>query len=186
MRYALAILLMTVHLFNIGGYRLFFNHLERNADLHMVQRLDNDEYDEADLIQMKVALSTPYNENQQRFERYDGAVSVNGVQYNYVKRRIANDTLYVLCIPNMDRMKLNNAKDQFFTMVNDLIQQNNKSEHPVKPQHQLLKSETNEYQPVENDIAFIQMEIFKVKYFLLSSSMPDLIWQDSPFQPPRC
>ena len=43
----------------------------------------------------------------------------------YVKRKVVNDTLYVMCIPNTKKMHLQSAKDDFFKISNDLIQNNN-------------------------------------------------------------
>jgi len=46
-------------------------------------------------------------------------VEFNGTHYNYVKRKISNDTLYILCQPNYSKTKLVNEKTNYAGAVND-------------------------------------------------------------------
>jgi hypothetical protein len=83
--------------------------------------LDDNRYDESQLITVKVPItSLPYYNNSRSFERTDGQIEIAGVEYNYVKRRIYKDSLELLCIPNKAAMQLRSAKDDFFKLVNDL------------------------------------------------------------------
>jgi hypothetical protein len=87
----------------------------------MEAQLDNNNYDETQLISIKVPVSRlAYYSSSKSFERVDGQIEVNGIIYKYVKRRLFNDSLEVLCIPNDAAMRLNTAKDEFFKLVNDL------------------------------------------------------------------
>ncbi|HEX4372306.1 MAG TPA: hypothetical protein VHZ50_03280, partial [Puia sp.] len=65
-----------------------------------------------------------YYNNSKQFERVDGEIEINGIQYKYVKKRLYNDSFEYLCIPNNDVAKLRTARDDFFKLVNDLQQQN--------------------------------------------------------------
>ena len=107
-------------LFNLVGYRLVIDYLQQQHNIERSNLLDNDEYADSDLISIKTPLSLPYLNNSPEFERIDGAIQVNGVEYNYVKRRVFNDTLEVLCLPNTVKQKLQNAKADFFKISNDL------------------------------------------------------------------
>jgi hypothetical protein len=83
--------------------------------------LDNNRYDETQLISIKIPVtSLPYYNNSKSFERTDGQIEISGIEYNYVKRRIYNDSLELLCIPNRMAMQLRSAKDDFFKLINDL------------------------------------------------------------------
>ena len=53
------------------------------------------------------------------FERIDGNVEFNGIHYNYVKRKISKDTLYILFKPNCAKTKLVNEKTNYAGDVND-------------------------------------------------------------------
>jgi hypothetical protein len=112
---------MGILLFNWIGYRLFSSYIEGNANSELEAQLDNNGYDESELISIKVpAVHLCYYTPSIQFERVDGQIEIGNVQYNYVKRRLYNDSLELLCIPNREAMKLHAAKDDFFKLVNDL------------------------------------------------------------------
>jgi len=179
----LAIILLGVHLFNLGGYRLVFNGLEDKFGAQMVARIDRAEYNDKDLIEVKVPVNLPYQTNWKEFERYDGEIQIAGVHYNYVKRKLQNDTLILMCIPNTDKMKLFNARETFFSLVNDMQQNENGKHHPlpVKP----VKIFMAEYVPDKNDFSLSSPENIIAPF--IQASNPGLlsIYQESPAQPPE-
>lgn len=126
-----AILLIALFLFNLFGYRILFNYAQQQSDLQLEALLDNDEYNEADLLTLKVPLNLPYQNNQEHFERVNGEITVKGKIYKYVKRKVSNGELVLLCIPNHNKMKLQSAKQDFFKYANDLLQNNSskKTDH---------------------------------------------------------
>lgn len=130
-----AILLMGILFFNWYGYKLLSFYLENKADRQLEARLDEDRYDESQLISIKVPSShLSYYNSSTQFERVDGQIEVGGVQYKYVKRRLFNDSLELLCIPNHTAMNLQTARNQFFQLVNDIQQHNGqgkKSDHSI-------------------------------------------------------
>lgn len=133
-----AILLMGILFFNWYGYKLLSSYLEDRADRRLEARLDDQDFDESQLISIKVPAShlSYYNSNTQ-FERVDGQIEVKGIQYKYVKRRLYNDSLEMLCIPNYAAMTIQTARNQFFQLVNDIQQHNGQSKksdshHTVK------------------------------------------------------
>jgi len=87
----------------------------------MVATLDQNNYTDADLISIKVPgthLSSYVNSKE--FQRVDGKIEINGVQYNYVKRRFSEDSLELMCIRNKTATSIQTAKNEFFKLVNDL------------------------------------------------------------------
>ena len=98
-----AILLVSVLLFNWFGYRVLTDIIEHQADLVLEQRLDNSDYDESQLIEIKVPIELPYQTNWKEFERVDGEIEVDGIHYKYVKRKIVNGELVLLCLPNKSK-----------------------------------------------------------------------------------
>jgi hypothetical protein len=85
-----------------------------------VQQLDNHQYNDSELIEVKIALHTPYLSNWSDYERVDGEAEVNGLYYTYVKRKIHNDTLYLLCLPNKTKTQLNAARLEYANNVQDV------------------------------------------------------------------
>ncbi len=86
----------------------------------MVQQLDKNNYNDKDLVEVKMPLNSPYITNTKDYERYDGSIDMNGVHYNYVKRKIYDDTLYLMCIRNSQKMQLCEAKNNFQRLVTDV------------------------------------------------------------------
>jgi len=119
-----SILLLALLCFNWFGYRVLSAYMEGRANNDLEAQLDDNQYDESQLISIKVpAEHLAYYTSSNRFERVDGQVDVNGIEYKYVKRRLYNDSVELLCIPNQTAMRLHSAKDEFFKLVNDLQHQ---------------------------------------------------------------
>jgi len=116
-----SILLLAILFFNWIGYRFFVSYMEDRANQRLEAQLDNNNYDESELISLKVpAAHLAYYNNSKQYERVDGEIEIGGIQYKYVKKRLYNDSLEYMCIPNKDVMKLRTARDDFFKLVNDL------------------------------------------------------------------
>jgi hypothetical protein len=114
-------LLISLFLFNAGGYQVLHAYLQHELDISLENQLDNHYYDEASLISVKVAsFCLPYSSFSSQFERVHGEIEMNGKLYKFVKRRIFNDSLEFLCIPDVSSMRLRVAKNDFFKLVNDL------------------------------------------------------------------
>jgi hypothetical protein len=116
-----AILLLILLLFNWVGYEFYTAFLQEQADKTMVANLDRNNYTDAELISIKVpATHLSSYVNSKDFQRVDGKIEIEGVLYNYVKRRFSEDSLELLCIPNKTATSIQTAKNEFFKLVNDL------------------------------------------------------------------
>jgi hypothetical protein len=150
-----ALLFMSMLLYNVVGYRAVFSLLEKQSHQTLNQQLDAMGYEEQELITIKVPIDElPYYTNSSIFERTNGTISVEGITYQYVERRIFNDSLEMRCIPNALATNLTNARDLFFQLVNDL-QHNNPDgkQAPVKPAL-ALKNTISDFTLFEEVIGF--------------------------------
>ncbi len=120
-----AIFFLVLFAFNWFGYRLMYDYMQKQANKQLEANLDNDQYDESQLIELKVPVNLPYQTSWASYQRYNGEIELNGVRYKYVKRKLANDTLYLKCIPNTKEMMLQTAKDEFYQLSNNLLQNSN-------------------------------------------------------------
>lgn len=121
MKKALSIFLLAVALFNLGGYGLFMACLEKRADEKMAAQLDANRFDQSRLISIKApVVNLPYYTNSAQWNRVDGSITIAGVVYNYVKLRIYNDSLELLCIPNADAARLLACKVDYVKLINGL------------------------------------------------------------------
>jgi hypothetical protein len=144
-----AILLMGVLFFNWYGFQLLTNYWQDRAERKLEASLDRNNYDESALISFKIPLtSLSYYNSAPGYERVNGQIDINGVRYQYVKRRIFGDTLEVLCLPNLTSMKLRTASNDFFRQVNDLQQQN----QGKKNSNHSTKDNSKDYRPASTGV----------------------------------
>lgn len=126
---------LSVFLFNLAGYQLVIGYLQQQEDSRLVTQLDQNEYSNDELISIKTPLTLPYYTNSEQYERVDGTIEMEGIEYRYVKRRVFNDSLELLCLPNWGKEQLQSAKLEFFKLNNDWksAQDGKKSTATAKP-----------------------------------------------------
>jgi hypothetical protein len=121
MRRIVAILLTLILLFNLCGYRMVIDLVQQKADTKLEARLDNSDYDESQLIEIRVTMNMPYQQRYTEFERHYGEIEIDGKSYTYVKRKIEGDVLILKCIPNQ-------SKEESKTIKNDLAKANSNAD----------------------------------------------------------
>jgi len=132
MRKILAILLLMLIVFNTIGYKLWFSVAMDKADIKLEAALDKDNYNEEQLFTLKIPINLPYQNIGNSSERISGEIIINGETYRYVKRRVANDTLFLACIRNTEKINLQQKSNDYFGKVNDLSGSNNVKKFPGK------------------------------------------------------
>lgn len=110
MRKVAAILLITVYLVNLAGGAMLFEYLIQKNDRLLTERIDEGDYDLSQLVEVKVPLRLHYYSSSLNYERYYGEAEVDGRYYSYVMRKVMNDTVYLLCLPNTVKAELKKAK----------------------------------------------------------------------------
>ena len=154
MKKVAALFFIALFLFNLFGYRLVVQYMQQKVSNQLEASLDKNLYSDAQLIELKVPMNLPYQTNWSAYQRFDGEIEVDGIMYKYVKRKVANDTLYLMCIPNTKKMNLETAKNDFFKISNDLVQNNNskKSDNSKALSFKSLQGEYDEYSFVLNTL----------------------------------
>lgn len=142
MRKLTAISFLLVLLFNLYGYQLVIAYFQKEVTTSLAAQLDGEQYSDAELVTLKVPAVLPYYTSSDKYERVKGSIEMDGIEYQYVKRRIYNDTLELLCIPNHAKQKLENAKDAFFMLCNDW---QNTQPHKKSTTPNILKSVLPDY-----------------------------------------
>lgn len=181
MKQTASILLLTLLAFNWVGFRLLTGFMERNADIALETKIDNSDYDESSLIELRVPLNAPYlTANSAEFERYDGELEIRGINYKYVKRKIVDGYLVLLCLPNENKTRLQNSRVDFFKLVNDLNHSQNKKNNTTS-----YKSFVTEYKKENNSwtISGITLPHFKPYEVNISFIAPG--YNTVPEQPPK-
>jgi hypothetical protein len=182
MKQLAAILLLGIFSFNLFGYRLVASFLENKVNAEMEITLDANNYSDDQLISIKQPTSLPYYRNSETFHRIDGEIEINGIYYKYVKSRIYNDSLELLCIPNTGKMKIQAAKADFSRLAADVQQTDNKKKS---------NSETKSFQKVLGEYEAVKQPSLTATYLDLhrthsfkNSNFINKLFLQTPEQPP--
>lgn len=107
---AISFLLML--LFNAFGYYLLFGYQQIQA-----HRIAIEEMPASSFKVIKMLVSAYADIEDRDFEYVDGSFFYEGQAYNFVKKRIKNDSLELYCLNNFQQ-------DQLITQLNDYLNQN--------------------------------------------------------------
>jgi hypothetical protein len=176
-----AILLILLLAFNWYGYRFVISAMKYTADRKLEASIDNSQYDESQLIELRVAMNLPYQQRFTEFERHYGEIEIDGTTYTYVKRKVEGDVLVLKCIPN-------SSKQQLKAIDNDLTRANTgtDTDHSNKQQSSFAKNFWSEYDgenalTVLHTLASISTSsLTSYSYYLPEVNI------NTPHQPPEC
>lgn len=135
MKQIVAILLFLILLFNIGGYHFVFTYVEQKATQRLDEKIDAHQYSEAELIEFKIPFQMPYY-NATKYESCYGEIEIEGEHYRYVKRKVSRDTLYVLCLPHIEKDNIAVIKSNLVRSLNDIQDKNSPQQ---QTQHSCIK-----------------------------------------------
>ncbi len=94
-------------------------YLLQRSDDQMAQTLDQKKYNNNQLVELRVPLNMPYYQNT-AFQRHDGHITIKGVDYNYVERKIENGFLVLKCIQNEASGKIKQNTGDYFAKANGI------------------------------------------------------------------
>jgi hypothetical protein len=83
------------------------------AKTDLLQRLDAEQYASEEVVILRLPVSLPYAVHQPDFAAANGEVEYKGQYYNMVKQKVKNDTLFMVCIKDMNRSRLENAINEY-------------------------------------------------------------------------
>lgn len=125
MKRVVSILLVVLILVNASGYYLLSVSLHIN-DSEQTLKLSKDEYSGSDAIIIKVPVSVPYSINDNQYESVDGKFAYNHETYRIVKKRMMNDTIFIVCVKDHVEGKIRKQMDEVARSTSD-SPQNDKS-----------------------------------------------------------
>ncbi len=115
------ILLLAVNWF---GYQIIAGYLEKKAMTDMQTKLDNWHYNNNELISIKIPFELPYGSGSEEYTSADGSIDINGITYQYVKKRVYKGNLEILCIPNFTKTSIKKSKEDFSKQINEIATTN--------------------------------------------------------------
>jgi hypothetical protein len=156
--------------------------MQVHADNKLESRIDNNEYDESQLIEIRVAMNMPYQERFTDFERHYGEVNIDGKIFRYVKRKIEGDILILKCIPNQSKQQLIKTADEF-TKSNSGQDQDNTGK---KQANSFVKLFSGDYDDKSLFCSLPDTDLTgKIVTLKFSSALKDILIK-TPHQPPKC
>jgi hypothetical protein len=181
MRKLVAIFMIAVFTFNVAGYQLFFNYISNKADKNLELALDRDNYKDEDLITIKQPTNLPYYTDSKDFQRIDGEVEIDGVKYKYVKCRIYNGHLEMLCIPHKAKMQIEQTKNDYAKVANDFQQNDTQKKDGQNKSFQKSLSEYEEQSFITIDRG---SHLLTTNYVLVQSIFEESHFFTTVEQPP--
>lgn len=183
MRKTIAISLLLVHVYNLVGYKAVFTFLQKEINASVVSKLDKGQYLDDDLVEIRLPFKMLYNTGASEYVRYDGEIEIGGEHYSYVKRKLVNDTLYLLCLPNTSGAKLASAKNNYFDNINEAS-----ISHPKKsgaPSATGIKTFSTDFNHLFTYYDLACASLFSSRDYPVSSEKTLHIFIDSFYIPPR-
>ena len=106
MKKLIAIVLLIIHLFNIGGQLAFYQYLVYKSDKLFNAQINKNHYNIEDLTEIKIPVSMPGITDWKSYEKLSGQVKFADASYNYVRMRLTRNAIYLMCIPNYETTHL--------------------------------------------------------------------------------
>jgi hypothetical protein len=104
----IAITLLLVHLFNIGGQLALHQFLVYKSDKFFNEQIGKNYYNLNDLTEIRIPINIPKAVTWQSYVKVAGRVQFKNTAYNYVKIKITQSAIYLLCVPNYETTHLCN------------------------------------------------------------------------------
>ena len=101
-------LLVLLLLLNVMGYYGVFVGLHYKHSATINQQLDGPGELEFETVTLKVALTIPYYGDTE-YGRVSGEIEHNGEFYRLVKQKFEKDTLYIVCIKDVQSKRIKQA-----------------------------------------------------------------------------
>ena len=117
------------------------------SDAVLEVALDENKYADTQLISIKQPTNLPYYTNSKTFNRVDGEIEIDGTTYKFVKCRIYNDSLEMLCIPHVEKMKIQQSKQEYAKVANDFQQDNTKKKSGTE--NKSFQKQLSEYEQLQ-------------------------------------
>ncbi|MGZ3871315.1 MAG: hypothetical protein ACXVJD_00270 [Mucilaginibacter sp.] len=108
MKKVIAIVLLGLQMFTICGHIILYQYFVYRSDQVFNDQISQNRYNINDLVEIKVPIHTSIPQNWKYFENVNGQVQFKNTCYNYVKLKMARDTIYLVCIPNYEKTRLFN------------------------------------------------------------------------------
>ena len=120
MKKLIAITLLTIHLFNIGGQLAFHQYLVYQSDKLFDEEINKNHYNTNDLTEVRIPVNMPGISDWSGYENLSGQVKFANASYNYVKLKMTRNAIYLMCVPNYETTHLNSDNIIYAGQIKDI------------------------------------------------------------------
>ncbi len=120
MKKLIAIALLFIHLFNIGGQLAFYQYLVFKTDRFFNEQINKNLYSVDDLTEIKIPVNLPHAADWKGYINLNGEVRFANASYNYVKIRVTQKAIYLMCIPNYKTTHLSGQNIIYAKQIKDI------------------------------------------------------------------
>jgi hypothetical protein len=147
-----AIFFLFIFLFNVVGYYGIYVGIVQKADREANREIENSSYNQSQTVTIKIPLTLPYP-IQNGFERIAGDLEHQGEYYKLVEQKYENDTLYIVCLKNIE-------KKRALKVLNDLVKQSTDQSPSSNQQNtKTLTGLLKDFNPATSEISLQSPEI---------------------------
>ncbi len=162
---------------------MVFSYLEKNASKDLTASIEAKDFDENNLIEIKTDLNMPYVSDKE-YETAYGETVIKGVQYHFVKRKIENNVLYLMCLPNEEKIALAETKSNIEKSNTELGNNNSKQKSPIQT---IKKLSLTEY--IQNSFSYNVVDLVNIATtlpYITNAKVYSLFAALTPELPPEC
>jgi hypothetical protein len=102
----IALMMLSVHLLNIGGHVLLHQFMVYKSDRYFTEQTSKGFYNTKDLTEVIIPVNMPGITEWKYYENIHGQIQFNNNNYNYQKMRITRHAIYLMCVPNYETTHL--------------------------------------------------------------------------------
>ncbi len=158
-----SIALIFLFLFNAIGHFGIYLAMQQRSEAKLNQQIENDQYKKELAFTIKIPLTLPYPLQHNNFERVEGEFEYHGEFYKLVKQKHSTDTLYIVCIKNVEQKKA-------FKVFSDMVKLSLDQSSTTKNQNtKSLINLMKDFNPTINKFEFADLigtELSRPFYFL--------------------
>lgn len=94
--------------------------MQTQAKKDLLERLDANQYSREEVVVLTIPLSLPYPIQNNGYERVNGDFEYQGEYYKLVKQKLENDTLFLVCIKDVEAKKIEVAMTDYSKLANNV------------------------------------------------------------------
>jgi hypothetical protein len=170
----ITILFLLLFLFNAGGYYALYWLCSERAEQALLSKIETENYSAQEQITLAIPLAMPYPmmNTDNDFDKMKGGFEFKGEHFKLVKQKLQNDTLYLVCLKNIEQQKIESTIADYSKTANDLPTQSKQTLNLLSKIFKEFQSTSTVIVPVNDNVIHSGIIVHHVVFDLLSRDYP--------------